>query len=467
MKGCLVVRKLLAGLALLTMMLLASATMAAGAPPAKPTKAKICMGCHPGAEPGNLRAEFDSYSLLAQTLQLKIDANTEVVRFDKNTLKLLNASVPGDLEKSLKAIKKGHQVRAEYTEKNGEKTVTLLAIKPPLKVSADKLYKTEDVAKLLALGPEKGKYLLVDSRPRPLFLVGAIPTAVSIPYFEIKTSLEKFPKDKNALVVFYCAGPSCALSPQSAKYLESEGYTNVKVYHDGYPAWAQKNYGVVSPQALKEAWFDKELSFVLLDVRPGAAAKKGFIKGAVNVPEAAMDGALSSFPDKALKPPFVIYDNSGEGSAQKVAQKLVAAGYSGPRVLVGGIAAWGAAGYAVSSGATATEVVYVPKPKAGSCSIPEFEVLGKVIPANTVVIDVRNPDECDETGIIKGALNIPADQLSQRLGEIPKDKEIIVYCSTGARAEMAYNILKDKGYRVRFLEVGVDTYKDGTFEVQK
>jgi rhodanese-related sulfurtransferase len=307
----------------------------------------------------------------------------------------------------------------------------------------------------------------VDSRPKPKFLEGAIPTAISVPFFEIKTSLEKFPKDKNALVVFYCAGPTCALSPQSAKYLESQGYTNVKVYHDGYPAWAQKNYGVVSPQALKEGWFDKELSFVLLDVRSEAAAKKGFIKGAVNIPEAALEGALPSLPDKSLKPPFVIYDNAGDGAAQQVAQKLVAAGYPGPRVLVGGFAAWNAAGYAVSSGTPAAEVVYVPKPKAGSCPTPEFEALAKGIPATTVVIDVRNPDECNETGIVKGALNIPADQLSQRLAEIPRDKEIIVYCSTGARAEMAFNILKEKGYRVRFLEVGVDTYKDGTFEVQK
>jgi len=51
------------------------------------------------------------------------------------------------------------------------------------------------------------------------------------------------------------------------------------------PEWNKRNYSVLTPQALKEGWIDKELSFVLLDVRPAKEAKLGFIKGAVNVPE--------------------------------------------------------------------------------------------------------------------------------------------------------------------------------------
>ena len=83
------------------------------------------------------------------------------------------------------------------------------------------------------------------------------------------------------------------------------------------------------------------------------------------------------------------------------------------------------------------------------------------------IIDVRNTEEADETGIIKGAINLPADLVADRLADIPKDKELVLHCSTGARAEMAYNILKEKGYKVRFLDATIANYEDGTFKITK
>lgn len=231
------------------------------------------------------------------------------------------------------------------------------------------------------------------------------------------------------------------------------------------PEWNKRNSSVLSSQALKEAWLDKELSFVLLDVRNGKDAKKGFIKGAVNIPEKNIDKALKSFPKKEMKPPIVVYDAKGDGSAEKVAMKLVKAGYPGPRVLIGGIDAWQTAKYTVETGKLANKVVYVPKPKAGSISVTEFDTLAKNTPANILIIDVRNPEEVEKTGKIKGAINIPAGDVADRLGEIPKDKEPVLYCSTGARSEMAYNVLKEKGYKVRFLDATITNHKDGTFKM--
>ena len=58
-----------------------------------------------------------------------------------------------------------------------------------------------------------------------------------------------------------------------------------------------------------------------------------------------------------------------------------------------------------------------------------------------VILDVRTPREYS-SGHIKGALNIPYDELERRLGEIPGDKssEIIVYCQSGRRAGIAEKI---------------------------
>ncbi|GAB4297419.1 MAG: sulfur transferase selenocysteine-containing protein [Desulfuromonadia bacterium] len=433
----------------------------------KPTKAKLCMGCHPGAEPGNLRGEFDSVAMKSQTIQIKIDDVKEVLKFDKKSLKVLNPSDPADLEKTLRGIKKGQQVRVEYTEKDGMKSATLLSIKPPLKVAPEKLYKTWNVEKLVAMGPEKGKYFLVDSRPPIRFAEGSIPTAVNIPYGEIKKSLDKFPKERDALIIFFCQGPTCALSPQSASFLESQGYTNVKVYHDGYPEWSKKHVSVITPTHLQKSWIEKELSFILIDARPAKVAAKGFIPGAVGIPAAVIDKAIKSFPDPEKKPPIIVYDQKGGADAEKVAKKLLAAGYAGTKVVTGGFEGWKKAGFTVASGKPATKVAWVPKPKPGSCPVEEFEMVGRTHPADVQIVDVRNREEVDETGMIKGAINIPADEMATRYTELPKDKKLILHCSTGARAEMAYNILKEKGFNVRFLNATIANYEDGTFKITK
>ena len=205
---------------------------------------------------------------------------------------------------------------------------------------------------------------------------------------------------------------------------------------------------------------------MLIDVRPEKELKAGFIKGAVSVPEQALDEALKSFPAKDLKPPIVVYDAKGDGAAEKVAMKLVKAGYHGPRVLTGGFAGWLSARYAVQTGAPATRVAYLPKPKAGSIAPAEFRAFAKGVPAGVLIVDVREEDEVENTGMIRGALNIPAGEVASRLADIPKEKGIVMHCSTGARAEMAYNVLKEKGYQVRFLDAAVTNKKDGSFEVR-
>jgi rhodanese-related sulfurtransferase len=233
------------------------------------------------------------------------------------------------------------------------------------------------------------------------------------------------------------------------------------------PEWNKRNFSVLSSQALKEAWLDKELSLVLLDIRNSKEAKKGFIKGSVNIQEKDIDKALQFFPKKEMKPPIVIYGAKGEGSAEKVAMKLIKAGYPGPRVLIGGFDAWQTAKYAVETGKQAKKIVYVPKPKAGSIPVAEFDAFAKSVPASIQIIDVRNQEEVVETGKIKGSMNIPAGEVADHLAEIPKDKDLVVYCSTGTRAEMAYTVLKEKGYKVRFLDANLTNQKDGTFKITK
>ncbi|WP_087020434.1 FAD-dependent oxidoreductase [Thaumasiovibrio subtropicus] len=76
-----------------------------------------------------------------------------------------------------------------------------------------------------------------------------------------------------------------------------------------------------------------------------------------------------------------------------------------------------------------------------------------------VLLDVRNPGELQNVGFIEGAINIPVDQLRDRMAELPKDKEIVIYCQVGLRGNVAYRQLVNNGYKARNLLGGYRTYR--------
>lgn len=67
------------------------------------------------------------------------------------------------------------------------------------------------------------------------------------------------------------------------------------------------------------------------------------------------------------------------------------------------------------------------------------------IQAGATVVDVRSPDEF-RGGAYPGALNIPLQELSGRLREIPKQRPVVLYCASGGRSGVAAMMLKRAGY---------------------
>ena len=256
------------------------------------------------------------------------------------------------------------------------------------------------------------------------------------------------------------------MSPSFAGRAEKLGYTNIKVYHDGLPEWNKRNFMVLSATALKEAFMDKDIPHVLVDARLSAEAQKGFIKGAVTMPSAELAANIAKFPPKDKKPPIIIYDQNDGQDSKSAAKALNAAGYTSVAIVTGGIDAWQKAGLPVQTGSLANSIVYVPKLRQGEISIEDFRKVLAGIPADTLILDVRNREE-GGTGMIKGAKLVPDEELLDRLSEIPKDKKIITHCSTGVRAEMAYHKLKEKGYAVQFVNAKVNIDKDGNVSLER
>lgn len=428
------------------------------APAAKPTMPAVCTSCHK-AEPGAIRGYFESVAFKSQSLQLGLGNATEIVRFDPKALKVLDA---GDAKKveHLRDVRKNHEARIEYVEKDGVKTATLIDFKGPIKTPPDKLIGYAQIEKLVAQGPAKGGFTLIDSRPLARFQEGTIPGSINLPYPQFDKFLDRLPKDKSALLVFYCQGITCMMSPSSLRRAEAMGYSNVKVYREGWPEWTEKNVGVMSAAFLKEAWLDKDIPHVLIDARPALDNARAHIKGAVSIAPEQVKAALKGFPDKKAKPPIMVYDAGDGVAAMKVAQAITAAGYALVNVIPGGFGAWLEAGYPTLAGVPVATVAYAPKPRPGEIAVEEFKRLAAATPPGVLILDVRNADEAN-AGMIKGALLVPDEEIVARMAEIPKDKRIVAHCATGVRAEMAYHKLKAAGYNVGFVKGEMEIDKNG------
>jgi len=78
----------------------------------------------------------------------------------------------------------------------------------------------------------------------------------------------------------------------------------------------------------------------------------------------------------------------------------------------------------------------------------------KLIDDGAQLIDVRADHEW-EVGRIAGASHVPLPELPQRLGEIDKDRPVVVYCRGGNRSSMATEALTDAGYDAVKLSEGI------------
>lgn len=82
--------------------------------------------------------------------------------------------------------------------------------------------------------------------------------------------------------------------------------------------------------------------------------------------------------------------------------------------------------------------------------------------SSLVVLDVRTPEELKgPLGKIDGAVNIPVDQLEERIGEVKKlkDKDIAVICRSGHRSKIAQGILDKHGIKALNVLGGMTEYR--------
>ncbi|MDF1488939.1 FAD-dependent oxidoreductase [Tessaracoccus caeni] len=98
--------------------------------------------------------------------------------------------------------------------------------------------------------------------------------------------------------------------------------------------------------------------------------------------------------------------------------------------------------------------------RSGVSASIQWHELADAMADGAALIDVRTPQEF-EAGAIHGAINIPLDDLRDRLDELP-DGDLIVHCAVGVRGHTALRLLAGHGHTARNLDGGYTTWKAGT-----
>ncbi len=175
--------------------LLITASGIAMAQAPKPKIMKPCSQCHAPDEK-LLRGTLTGISQKAETFSV----NTGImwtVKFDDNT-KLVGWPPP------VGKLPKEKEIAVKYIERDGETYAESISVKQPARLPAEKVVNTEFVAERV----DKGDALIIDSRPAVRFYEGAIPGAINIYDADFDKNIDKLPKDKNKMIIFYCAGPT-------------------------------------------------------------------------------------------------------------------------------------------------------------------------------------------------------------------------------------------------------------------
>jgi rhodanese-related sulfurtransferase len=111
-----------------------------------------------------------------------------------------------------------------------------------------------------------------------------------------------------------------------------------------------------------------------------------------------------------------------------------------------------------------TAIAFKKKAESTACMLqtkplPVVQMLKALDDHSATVVDVRGTSEYDKAHF-DGAINIPLGDIEAKAAELPKDKQIIFYCHSGARAAFATGLLQQKGISSSFIK-GKFSVKDG------
>ena len=220
---------------------------------------------------------------------------------------------------------------------------------------------------------------------------------------------------------------------------------------------------------------DNKTNMVLIDSRPKHKKyDKGHIPTALSIPDSQFAKMQDQLPaDKST--PLVFYCGGLKCRlSHKSAKKVIDLGYTRVNVFAEGYPAWVAAygkgdTTAVASAKNASAAQLKTGKEEGSVDTEAFKKIVANNPDSIMLIDVRDADEF-KSGSFKTAINIPVDQLENKIKTLPTDKPVVFVCGTGARSGESFYMVQDlrpELKNVYYLEGELTFKKDGSFEIKE
>lgn len=192
----------------------------------------------------------------------------------------------------------------------------------------------------------------------------------------------------------------------------------------------------------------KQINPVVIDVRDMFAFDKSNIQGSYNIPLEALPEQLQAIP-KELN--IIVYDETGKKGHQAL-RMLKGAGIDKVWNISGGHISMQRHAVAVGFETIQLPLLPLEEKKIGAIKEDKQEEVKTATEKQSsdnntaLVVDVRTPGEF-HGGAYPGAINIPLDELQSRLDELGnKDREITLYCASGARSAYAQRMLMQLGY---------------------
>ena len=188
---------------------------------------------------------------------------------------------------------------------------------------------------------------------------------------------------------------------------------------------------------------------VFIDVRDIFAYEKTHVMGAMHIPLELLPEKSGSIPANR---PVIVYDETGKKGHQAL-RTLIGAGFDDVTNISGGHASLQRQARAVGFKNIRIELIELEKKTLRQAHQPKLEVEHETEnkPAenftSSIIVDVRTPQEF-RSGAVPNAINISMDELMNRYMELGDntDREIIVYCASGARSAYAQRMLMQMGY---------------------
>jgi rhodanese-related sulfurtransferase len=184
---------------------------------------------------------------------------------------------------------------------------------------------------------------------------------------------------------------------------------------------------------------------VFIDVRDVFAFEKSHVKGAIHLPLELLLQQISSIPPNRS---VIVYDETGKKGHQAL-RTLLGAGFKDVTNISGGHTSLQRQARTVGFKNIQIDLLPIElKSLEEETSKVEEKPATKAKDENSLlVIDVRTAEEFED-GAYPDAINIPLDELTQRLEEMGNNmaREIVVYCASGARSAYAQRLLMQMGY---------------------